>query len=207
MIIGTAGLTAGLSLKKLQDAGVTPDAGDILVTGATGGVGSLAVCMLAQQEYAVVAVTGKSSQAPFLAGLGARLILSRSDLLQGCDRPLMKERFAGVLDVVGGEILSAAIKSTVYGGVVTCCGVAGSFDLPLNVYPFILRGVSLFGIDSALCPPSVREEVWRRLAGKWKPTRLMESAIEVPLSGLEEKFEAMLRGELRGRTVVNLLDI
>ena len=206
MTIGTAGLTAGLSLLSLAEAGVLPDTGEILITGATGGVGSLAVTMLAKAGYRVAAVTGKSSETGFLLGLGAALVLSRDELLRGVERPLLKERWAGVLDVVGGEMLAAAIKSTRYGGVVTCCGLAGSPELPLNVYPFILRAVSLIGIDSAQAPAQRRQEVWRRLAGEWKPERLLANAIEVPLAGLEEKFAAMLRGELRGRTVVNLLD-
>lgn len=207
MIIGTAGLTAALSLHKLSQAGVRPDSGEILVTGATGGVGSSAVAMLAKAGYGVVAVTGKSSENDFLHALGARLVISREEFLRSSDRPLLKERWAGVLDVVGGEMLAAAIKSTSYGGVVTCCGLAGSAELPLNVYPFILRAVSLIGIDSAECPAQLRQEVWQKLAGAWKPTDLIGSAVEAPLSGLEQKFAAMLRGELRGRTVVNLLDI
>jgi putative YhdH/YhfP family quinone oxidoreductase len=206
MIIGTAGLTAGLSLHRLAGGGVRPEHGDLLVTGATGGVGSIAVSMLAKAGYSVVAVTGKLSETGFLHGLGARLVMSREEFLRGADRPLLKERWAGVLDVVGGEMLATAIKSTSYGGVVTCCGLAGSPELPLNVYPFILRGVSLIGIDSAQCPAQLRQEVWQRLAGDLKPAGLLESAVESPLSGLEEKFAAMLRGELRGRTVVNLLD-
>ncbi|HEY5514223.1 MAG TPA: YhdH/YhfP family quinone oxidoreductase [Geomonas sp.] len=205
MIIGTAGLTAALSLHRLIQAGVRPECGEVLVTGATGGVGSIAVSLLAAAGYQVVAVTGKASESDFLHGLGARLVLSRDDLLRGADRPLLKERWAGVLDVVGGEMLAAAIKSTSYGGVVTCCGLAGSAELPLNVFPFILRAVTLVGIDSAQCPAHLRQQVWQRLAGELKPTRLLESALECPLSGLEEKFAAMLRGELRGRTVVNLI--
>jgi acrylyl-CoA reductase (NADPH) len=207
MIIGTAGLTAALSLQKLSNSGVRPDSGEVLVTGATGGVGSIAVTMLAQAGYAVVAVTGKSSEADFLRALGAKVVLSREELLRGAERPLLKERWAGVLDVVGGEMLAAAVKSTSYGGVVTCCGLARSAELPLNVYPFILRAVSLIGIDSAQCPDQVRREAWRRLASDWKPAGLLQSAAECPLSGLEDKFAAMLRGELRGRTVVNLLDL
>lgn len=206
MAIGTAGLTAALSLHRLSQAGVRPAQGDILVTGATGGVGSMAVSLLAQAGYGVVAVTGKSSREDFLHSLGARLVLSREEFLRGADRPLLKERWAGAVDVVGGELLAAAVKSTSYGGVVTCCGLAGSPDLLLNVYPFILRAVSLIGIDSAQCPALLRQEVWQRLAGDWKPARLLESAIESPLSNLEEKFAAMLRGELHGRTVVNLID-
>ena len=206
MIIGTAGLTAALSLHRLALAGVGPESGELLVTGATGGVGSIAVSLLTAAGYNVVAVTGKLLQAGFLHDLGARLVMSREDLLRGADRPLLKERWAGVLDMVGGEMLAAAIKSTCYGGVVTCCGLAGSAELPLNVFPFILRAVTLIGIDSAQCPTMLRQQVWQRLAGELKPARLLESAVESQLSSLEEKFAAMLRGESRGRTVVNLID-
>jgi len=206
MIIGTAGLTAALSLHRLIEAGVRPESGEVLVTGATGGVGSVAVTLLAAAGYGVVAVTGKPAETDFLHGLGARLVLSREELLRGADRPLLKERWAGVLDVVGGEMLAAAIKSTSYSGVVTCCGLAGSAELPLNVFPFILRAVTLIGIDSAQCPTALRQQVWQRLAGDLKPVRLLESAVECPLSGLEDKFAAILRGESRGRTVVNLMN-
>lgn len=202
MAIGTAGLTAGLSLRKLVQAGVRPEHGEILVTGATGGVGSVAVTLLAQAGYQVVAVTGKAREAEFLTGLGARQVLSRDAFLQNSDRPLLKERWAGVIDVVGGPMLAAAIKSAGYGGVVTCCGLAGSAELPLNVFPFILRGVSLLGVDSAQAPSTVRNEVWQRLAGDWKPHRIIEQVQEVPLAELEQKFDAILKGESRGRTVV-----
>jgi putative YhdH/YhfP family quinone oxidoreductase len=207
MIIGTAGLTAGLSLHRLTQAGVRPEEGEILVTGATGGVGSIAVALLSAAGYRVVAVTGKLAETDFLHGLGAKLVMSREDLLRNADRPLLKERWAGVLDVVGGDMLAAAIKSTSYGGVVTCCGLAGSAELQLNVFPFILRAVTLIGIDSAQAPAQLRQQVWQRLAGDLKPARLLESAVECPLSGLEEKLAPMLRGEARGRTVVNLIDV
>lgn len=206
MIIGTAGLTAALSLHRLCNAGVRPEQGEVLVTGATGGVGSLAVVLLAKAGYRVVAVTGKASQAEFLHGLGAHQVMGREDFLRNAERPLLKERWAGVVDVVGGGMLAAAVKSTSYGGVVTCCGLTGSPDLPLNVFPFILRAVSLIGIDSAQCPASTRQEVWGRLANEWRPEPILENAVEAPLSQLEGKFSAMMRGELRGRTIVNLID-
>ncbi|HJV34903.1 YhdH/YhfP family quinone oxidoreductase [Geomonas sp.] len=206
MILGTAGLTAGLSLHQLARGGVRPEGGEVLVTGATGGVGSIAVSILAKAGYTVVAATGKSSEHEFLQALGARHIISREELLRDAHHPLLKTRWNGVLDVVGGEMLAAAIKSTNYGGVVTCCGLAASPELPLNVFPFILRAVSLVGIDSAQCPTELRREVWQRLAGEWRPEHLLQTATEVPLDGLEESFHAILKGESRGRTVVNLID-
>lgn len=206
MAIGTAGLTAALSLQRLTGAGVRPESGEILVTGATGGVGSIAVSILAGAGYRPVAVTGKESEKDFLQSLGAARILSRDDFLRNSDRPLLKEQWAGAIDVAGGAMLATAVKSTRYGGVVTCCGLAGSPDLPLNVFPFILRAVSLIGIDSAEAPPRLREEAWQRLATEWKPKRILESAVEVTLAGLEERFEAILKGELRGRTVVRVAE-
>lgn len=204
MVFGTAGFTAALSVLKLEQAGVKSGEGDILVTGATGGVGSLAVALLSQAGYRVVAVTGKSTESGFLRHLGAKEILSREEVTAGADQPLLKERWAGVVDVVGGETLTAALKSTRYGGVVTCCGLVASPDLALNVYPFILRSVSLFGIDSARCPAAIRRKVWGRLADEWKPVPLTEMVTEVTLVGLEEKIQAMLQGKMRGRVVVKL---
>jgi acrylyl-CoA reductase (NADPH) len=204
MILGTAGFTAALSVLKLERAGVKPSDGDILVTGATGGVGSIAVSILARAGYRVVAATGKSSDEAFLHKLGAVGIISREQVTAGSERPMMKERWAGVVDVVGGETLAAAVKSTCYGGAVTCCGLVGSTDLPINVYPFILRGVSLIGIDSANCPADTRLRVWHKLAGEWKPGRLAEMAMEVPLEGVEEKIQTILQGGIRGRVVVKL---
>jgi putative YhdH/YhfP family quinone oxidoreductase len=204
MIFGTAGFTAALSVWKLEQNGVTPVQGDILVTGATGGVGSVAVAILAKAGYRVVAATGKDTETPFLQNLGAAEVIGRDDVLTGSERPMMKERWAGVVDCVGGEILAAAIKSTRYGGSVTCCGLVGSTDLNLNVFPFILRGVSLIGIDSVQCPMEIRRKVWSRLAGEWKLSQLEQLASECTLEDLDEKIAAMLAGQSRGRTVVNL---
>lgn len=205
MIIGTAGFTAGLSVLRLVEHGVAPADGDILVTGATGGVGSIAVAILARAGYRVVAVTGKPGESAYLQTLGAAEILGREDLLAGAERPLMKERWAGVVDVAGGELLAAAVKSTCYGGCVTCCGLVASAELNMNVYPFILRGVSLLGIDSVLCPRGPRLAVWEKLAGVWKPAHLEATVHEVTLAGLEQAIADILDGVLRGRTLVNLL--
>lgn len=205
MIIGTAGFTAGLSVWKLVRNGVQAGDGEILVTGATGGVGSMAVALLAKAGYRVVAATGKDSERDYLLSLGAVGVIGRDDVLVGAERPMLKERWAGVVDVVGGEMLAAALKSTRYGGTVTCCGLVGSADLPINVFPFILRGVSLLGIDSAQCPREPRLAVWELLAGQWKPATLETIAAECTLQTLEGKIQAMLVGNLRGRTLVNLL--
>lgn len=202
MSLGTAGFTAALSVLKLVRAGVKPMDGDILVTGATGGVGSIAVAILARAGYRVVAATGKSSDEPFLRNLGATEIISRDLVTAGPEKPMMKERWAGCVDVVGGDTLAAAVKSTRYGGVVTCCGLVGSTELPLNVFPFILRGVSLIGIDSVNCPIDTRLQVWEKLAGEWKPEQLNDVVTEVSLEGLEEKIQAILHGRLRGRVLV-----
>lgn len=204
MALGTAGFTAALSILKLEAAGVKPPDGDILVTGATGGVGSLAVAILGQAGYRVVAATGKSADADWLRQLGAAEVISREEVTTGGDRPLLKERWAGVVDVVGGETLTAALKATRYGGSVTCCGLVASPDLHLNVYPFILRGVSLFGIDSAQCPAVMRRKVWEKLAREWKPLQLAAMVTEVTLAGLEETIQAMLQGKIRGRVVAKL---
>jgi acrylyl-CoA reductase (NADPH) len=204
MVFGTAGFTAGLSVYRLAAAGGTPEAGEILVTGATGGVGSIAVGILAKAGYRVVAATGKASEADYLKNLGASEVIDRQTVVEGADRPLLKERWAGAVDVVGGTTLAAVLKATRYGGVVTCCGLVGAPDLPVNVFPFILRGVSLLGIDSVQCPAERRLEVWQRLAGSWKPSHLEETVTEVTLQTLEPTIQAILAGQVRGRTLVNL---
>jgi len=203
MIYGTAGFTAALSVYKMEEYGVTPDMGEVLVTGATGGVGSVACAILAKSGYSVVASTGKADQREFLTGLGVKEVISREESADTSGRPLLKGRWAGAVDTVGGEILATAIKSAKQHGVVTCCGNVASGELPINVYPFILRGVSLVGIDSAYCPMDTRRKVWTKLAGDWK-IDLDSLATEVGLDGLDEQMGLILRGGLRGRVVVNL---
>lgn len=202
MILGTAGFTAGLSVHALAER-VAPDAGEILVTGATGGVGSVAVAILAKAGYKVVAVTGKADQAEFLKSLGASDVVSRESVMENADRPMMKERWAGAVDVVGGAMLAAVLKSTRYGGTVTCCGLVGSPELPVNVFPFILRGVSLLGIDSVQCPAEPRLTVWNKLSGDWK-VDLETLVSEVTVEDLEDSIQSILKGGLRGRVLVKL---
>jgi acrylyl-CoA reductase (NADPH) len=205
MVLGTAGLTAGLMVRKLISNGVKPNDGEILVTGATGGVGSIAVAILAKTGYRVIASTGKTSEKEYLLSLGATGVIGREKVLNSVDLPLMKEKWAGVVDVVGGDILSAAIKSTCYDGTVTCCGLAASTDLPITVLPFILRGVSLLGIDSVQCPMKPRLEVWGKLANEWKLDNLDIIGTECTIQDLEKEIHAILKGGVRGRIVVNLL--
>lgn len=204
MVIGTAGFTAALSVHALAAHGVSPGTGEILVTGATGGVGSVAVALLAKLGYRVVAATGKPEAAQFLGDLGATLVIPRDEVTANVERPMLKERWAGVVDCVGGETLVAALKSTRYGGAVTCCGLVGSPELHVNVFPFILRGVSLLGIDSVQCPMPLRTDVWERLSGVWKVPQLTALAHECQLAELEERIAAILQGRLQGRTVVKL---
>jgi putative YhdH/YhfP family quinone oxidoreductase len=204
MMLGTAGLTAALSVYELEQGGVRPEDGPILVTGATGGVGSLAVAILAKAGYQVTAATGKMSEEEYLKAIGAADVVERNEVTQGSERPMMKPVWAGVVDCVGGEMLVAAIKSTKPRGVVTCCGIVGSSDLALNVFPFILRGVRLIGVDSAECPMLHRTEVWHSLATKWKLNALESMVEEVGLDGLEEKIQSMLKGGLKRRILVRL---
>jgi len=203
MIYGTAGFTAALSVYEMEEHGVTPDMGEVLVTGATGGVGSVACAILAKSGYGVVASTGKADQKEFLTGLGVKEVISREEAADTSGRPLLKGRWAGAVDTVGGEILATAIKSAKQHGVITCCGNVASGELPINVYPFILRGVSLVGIDSAYCPMDTRRKVWSKLAGDWK-IDLESLATEVGLDGLDEQIGLILKGALKGRVVVNL---
>ncbi len=205
MIYGTAGFTAAQSVEKLVSHPVLPEQGKILISGATGGVGSIAVSIMAKLGYSITAVSGKPEAADFLTRLGAAEIISRQQASDSSGKPLLKEKWAGAIDTVGGEILATTIKSTAYGGLVTCCGNVASPELPLSVYPFILRGVSLLGIDSAKCPIHIRQKIWQKLAGAWKIENLDSLVTECRLPELSGMIEKMLQGRQTGRVIVTLL--
>lgn len=204
MVYGTAGFTAALSMYKLQDHGVLPGNGEVLVTGATGGVGSTAVSILSKAGYNVVASTGKSDQKEFLLNLGAKDVISREESVDNSGKVLLRGRWAGVIDTVGGDILATAILATGHGGVVTCCGNVGGHELKTNVYPFILRGIELVGIDSANCPMDLRVRVWEKLASEWKIKNTDIFIKEVSLDELDNEIDLILEGKQKGRVLVNL---
>lgn len=203
MAIGTAGYTAMLAVMALEKHGLTPESGPLVVTGAAGGVGSVAVAILAKRGFTVHAVTGRPQEADYLKGLGAAEIIPRADL-SGPVKPLAKERWAGGVDSVGSTMLANLLSMTRYGGAVAACGLAGGMDLPTSVAPFILRGVCLYGIDSVMCPLSRRKEAWKRLETDLDRPKLAAITQEIGLSGLPEAAAAILKGEVRGRLVVKI---
>lgn len=203
MIYGTAGFTAAMSVHALTED-VAPGGGEILVTGASGGVGCLAVAILAKLGYKVVGVTGKPEGKRFLKKLGAARVIDRQEALDESGKPMLRTSWAGVIDTVGGETLATAIKSTKPLGTITCCGNVASADLPLTVFPFILRGVRLVGIDSQNCPMPHRQEIWDLLGHTWKVETLLDLCEEIGLEGLDHHIELMLKGKQKGRVVVNL---
>ncbi len=207
MIYGTAGFTAAQSVLRLIDYGITPEQGTVLVTGATGGVGSIAVSLLAKSGFQVIAATGKADQKSFLTGLGAAEVISREETSDTSDRALLRGRWAGVVDTVGGNTLSTVIKSTGYRGAVTTCGNVSSGDLHTTVYPFILRGISLLGIDSANCPHGIRLHLWEKLSQEWKLEKIDQLATEIPLADLSNHIDLILQGKLKGRTIVNMQNV
>jgi len=204
MAVGTAGYTAMLAVMALERAGVTPDRGPIVVTGAAGGVGSVAITLLAGLGYRVIASTGRPQEAPYLKELGATEIIDRAELA-GPARPLAKERWAGGIDAVGSHTLANLLSMTKYGGAIAACGLAAGMDLPTSVAPFILRGVCLLGIDSVMCPIGLRKTAWGRLASDLDPAKLTEITHEIGLDGVIAAGAKILAGQVRGRIVVKIL--
>lgn len=203
MAIGTAGYTAMLCVLALEDHGVQPDGGEVLVTGATGGVGSVAIALLAKLGYRVVAATGKATEEAYLKTLGASSIVDRA-MLSAPGKPFQKERWAGVVDAVGSHTLANALAQTRYGGVVTACGLAQGMDLPTSVMPFILRGVTLAGVDSVMAPLAKRQRAWDRLARDLDPALLETMVHEVSLDDCIAQAQALIAGQVRGRVVVKI---
>lgn len=204
MILGTAGLTAGLCVKKLELLGMTNDNGPILVTGSTGGVGSLTVKLLSHLGYEVHAVTGKDSQHGFLRRIGAHAILSRQDFLQGSKRALLEAKWGGLVDTVGGSVLFNAVKSLRYGASAAVCGLVASAEFPATVFPFILRNVNVLGIDSVELPLAQKAEMWERLAGPWRFGELDELVVPFSLDTVSGGIDRILAGDMIGRGLVDL---
>ena len=203
MQIGTAGYTAMLCVLGLEDFGIKPDSGEILVTGASGGVGSVAVSLLSSLGFSVIASTGRLSETDYLKSLGASSVIDRNELSEP-SKPLGKERWIGAVDSVGSQTLSNVLAQTKYGGAVSACGLAQGMDLPSTVLPFILRGVSLIGIDSVMAPMSKREKAWDRLSKDLDMNKLAQMVVETNLDDIQEFAQLILDGQVRGRVVVNI---
>jgi len=204
MAIGTAGYTAMLSVLALEKHGLSPKSGPVVVTGAAGGVGSVATAVLSKLGYHVIASTGRMSEADYLKGLGASEVIDRAEL-SGPAKPLAKERWAGGIDSVGSTTLANLLAMTRYGGAIAACGLAAGMDLPSSVAPFILRGVCLLGIDSVMCPIEPRKAAWQRLASDLDRSKLSEITHEIPLAEVSEWGAKILSGQVRGRIVVKIV--
>jgi len=204
MAIGTAGFTAMLAVLALEKHGLTPKHGPIVVTGAAGGVGSVAIAVLSKLGYSVIASTGRMSEAPYLKALGAAEAIDRNEL-SGPAKPLARERWAGGIDSVGSTTLANLLSMTKYGGAIAACGLAGGMDLPSSVAPFILRGVCLLGIDSVMCPLPQRKIAWGRLASDLDAGKLSEITHEIGLDQVIEAGAKILAGQVRGRNVVKIV--
>jgi acrylyl-CoA reductase (NADPH) len=203
MAVGTAGYTAMLSVLALEKHGLKPADGPVVVTGAAGGVGSVAIAVLSKLGYQVIASTGRASEADYLRGLGATEIIDRNEL-SGQAKPLAKERWAGGVDSVGSHTLANVLSMTSYGGAIAACGLAGGMDLPSSVAPFILRGVCLLGIDSVMCPIELRKQAWSRLASDLDHSKLAEITHEINLDEVIAAGPRILGGQVRGRIVVKI---
>ena len=205
MVYGTAGFTAALSVHRLEENGLSPEKGKVLVTGATGGVGSVAVAMLAKRGYHVVASTGKESEHNYLREIGAAEIISREELAGEKIKPLDKQLWAAAVDPVGGKSLTAILSKLEYNGSAAVSGLTGGTDIPATVFPFILRGINLLGIDSVYCPMETRKLLWQRMASDLKPDGLLETIQnEITLDELPGTLTSILKGENRGRTIVKM---
>jgi acrylyl-CoA reductase (NADPH) len=204
MTFGTAGLTAALSVNELIENGVKPEDGEVLVTGATGGVGSIAVSILSKLGFTVVAVSGKKAQIDYLKQIGASRVILRDTFNEEAKKPIMGEKYAGLIDTVGGEILANALKYIKYDGVATCCGLTASHELHTNVFPFILRGVRLIGIDSVECKLEKKQAAWDKLAGEFKIATLDNITTEISLEDIKDTYTLMLDGKSVGRYVVKI---
>lgn len=204
MVYGTAGFTAALAVGQLQFQGVTPGDGEILVTGASGGVGSMAIALLSKAGYAAVAASGKARQKDYLEKLGAAEVVAREAVTDHTDKPLLKGRWSGVIDTVGGDILATALKTTRTHGTVISCGNVASYALHTTVYPFILRGVRLVGVDSAQCPMDLRLRTWEKMANEWKIDHMDPIFKEIGLEELNAAIDRILEGRNIGRILVNL---
>jgi acrylyl-CoA reductase (NADPH) len=204
MIYGTAGFTAAQCVSAIVERGIGPERGPVVVTGATGGVGSIAVAILAKIGYRVEAVTGKREQHEWLRALGAQTILDRGDVLDATDRPLLAARWAAAVDTVGGQPLATILRSLQHRGCVAACGLVAGDQLHTTVYPFILRGITLTGIDSAKCPRPQRLDMWRKLSDSWHIDKLNNLADEITLDELPDRVQRILAGKIVGRTIVAL---
>jgi putative YhdH/YhfP family quinone oxidoreductase len=205
MALGTAGFTAALAIHQLEKMGLKPENGPVLVTGATGGVGSIAISICKTLGYRVAASTGKESEHAYLKDLGAETILPRQETSAESNRPLEKELWAGSVDTVGGSTLAYLLRTTKAWGAVASCGNTGGPNVSTTVFPFILRGVNLLGIDSAYCPMDLRRQIWEHLASDYKPKSLLATiAHEVPLDELPQALATILKGGVRGRTIVKI---
>ncbi|WP_417737848.1 YhdH/YhfP family quinone oxidoreductase [Rosistilla oblonga] len=202
IILGTAGFTAAQCVQSLQHHGVEPDSGKVVVTGASGGVASIAIQILSRLGYDVVAVSGKPDQHSRLKRWGAAEVIDRNAFIDESKRPLLSARYAGAVDTVGGTTLETLLRTTAYRGCIAACGLAGGHELQTTVYPFLLRGITLAGIDSAMCPMPQRLEIWNRLASDWKPTGLDDLANEISLDDLPAAVDSMLAGKHSGRSIV-----
>lgn len=206
MMLGTAGFTAGLALYMMEQNAQKPENGPVLVTGAGGGLGSLAIAILSKAGYSTIAASGKHQDRAYFSALGASEIIPREQVNDTSEKMLLRPRWAGAIDTVGGNILSTAARACQRHGNIAVCGNASSHELPLTVFPFILNGINLLGIDSATCPMSLRIKIWKKLSHEWKPSSLDKIAEMITLEQLPNNISKILKGEIKGRKVIKIDD-